>query len=196
MVTVNAFGTTNVTVGVVHRNAPLLAVCILTAASAALGVLNGNVKAVNLNMSLLVVACLLLCISRVGFCSCLCCRNSGCKVVLLAVAVVLVENVKNGTHHVLITTTFSNETLLLSELCQEWLQGVILTIELLGFVILACRCTCRLCCWCLCFLGRDVVFLAKVVMQLLYNGKTLVCNVMCAIDACLSMFNGFLVLAL
>ena len=81
MVTVNAFGTTNVTVGVVHRNAPLLAVCVLAAASATLGVLNGNVKAVNLHMSLLVVACLLLCIRRVGFRSCLCCRNSGCKVI-------------------------------------------------------------------------------------------------------------------
>ena len=116
MVAINALSAANVAVGVVHFLLPLLAAGICTTTYRTFRVLDGHVIAINLDVSFLVVASLLLCISRVGFRSCLCCSNSGCKVVMLVDSVVLIKDVKNGTNHFLITATFLNETLLLSEL--------------------------------------------------------------------------------
>ena len=68
MVTVYTLCTAEVSVSVVHFAFPLLAVSILTSAHTAFGLLNRNVESSNLHMSLFVVACFLLPISRICIC--------------------------------------------------------------------------------------------------------------------------------
>ena len=76
VITIHAFCTTEVAVSVVHLAFPFLTVGILASTHAAFRVLNGNVECTHLHMTLLIVACLLLSVSRIlvglGFC----CRNS------------------------------------------------------------------------------------------------------------------------
>lgn len=67
MVSVHALRATNISVGVVHIHAPLLAVGIRTAALASLWVFDGNVKRANLHVAHFVVTCLLLGFGGGGF---------------------------------------------------------------------------------------------------------------------------------
>ena len=66
MVAVNAFGATDVAVGVVHFLAPRLAAGVNATANTALRLLYGDVKAVDLDMALLVVAGFLLAVGGLG----------------------------------------------------------------------------------------------------------------------------------
>ena len=66
MVAINTLGATNVAVGIVHRNAPLLTTGIGSTTNTPFWILDGNVIAINLHMSFLVVTGLFLCFGRVG----------------------------------------------------------------------------------------------------------------------------------
>ena len=66
VVAVNALCAANVAVGVLHFLLPLLAAGISTTTYRAFRVLDGNVVAINLDVSFLVVTCLFLCFGRLG----------------------------------------------------------------------------------------------------------------------------------
>ncbi len=66
MVAVNAFGATDVAVGIVHFLAPRLAAGVNATANTALRLLYGDIKAVDLDMALLVVAGFLLAVGGLG----------------------------------------------------------------------------------------------------------------------------------
>ena len=93
MVAINALSTLDIAVVIVHRHTPSLTRRVLAAPGTALRVLNGDVVAVNLNMSFLVVASLFLLLARLGvhalpfgLLSCRLCRR-----LLLSRASVLVQ---------------------------------------------------------------------------------------------------------
>ena len=66
MVTVHGFRTTDITVVVVHGNAPFLPVGIPSATDRTFGILDGHIVSVNPDMTFFVVAGLLLRFSRRG----------------------------------------------------------------------------------------------------------------------------------
>ena len=65
MVTVHSFGTTDITIIIVHGDAPFLAVLIGTGTYTTFRVFDSNIVTVNLYMTFLVVACFLLCFGRI-----------------------------------------------------------------------------------------------------------------------------------